>query len=122
MSTDETRRLLERCIADLRDGRLTESRLTEALEALNGARPKRQDLLYLQTGRSSVDSDVLGMLLVQDGELHEGPRDPDEWPYATVLEAMNDGWRIIQFPEMALLLDESRTYGLGCQFVLERWH
>ncbi len=122
MSTDETRRLLERSIEDLRDGRLTESRLTQALEALNGARPKRQDLLYLQTGRSSVDSDVLGMLLVQGGELDEGPRDPDEWPYATVLEAMKDGWRIIQFPELALLLDESRTYGLGCQFVLERWH
>ncbi len=122
MSIDETRRLLERSIADLRNGRLTESRLTEALEALNGERPKRQDLLYLQAGRSAIDSDVLGMLLVQGGELDEGPRDPDEWPYATVLDAMKDGWRIIQFPEMALLLDESRTYGLGCQFVLERWH
>ena len=48
------------------------------------------------------------------------PRDPEEWPYKTVLEAVNDGWRIIKFPEMALLVDESRSYGLACEFILER--
>jgi hypothetical protein len=34
---------------------------------------------------------------------------------------MADGWRIIKFPEMALLLDEKRTYGFGWEFVLEKW-
>ena len=82
---------------------------------------KRQSLLYLQANKTSVTSDVLGMSIVEGGKVSAGPADPDDWPYHTVLEAMNDGWRIIKFPEMALLLDEKRTYGLGCEFILEKW-
>ena len=78
-------------------------------------------MLYLQASTTSVTGDVVGMLLVQDGEVSEGPADPDEWPYPTVLAAMQDGWRIIQFPDLALSLDESRTYGLGYEFILEKW-
>ena len=44
----------------------------------------------------------------------------DEWPYNSVLEAMNDGWRVIKFPEMALMLQEDKTFGLGCEFILEK--
>ncbi len=33
---------------------------------------------------------------------------------------MRQGWRVVKFPELALLLDESRSYALGCEFVLER--
>lgn len=77
-----------------------------------------QDLLYLQAVTTSVASPVHGMTLVSNGELTE----PDEahWPYRTVLEAIRDGWRVIQFPNLALMTDESRTYGLGCEFILER--
>ena len=49
-----------------------------------------------------------------------GRRTPRDWPYKTVLDAVRDGWRIIKFPELALMLDEKRSYGLGCDFVLER--
>ena len=31
-----------------------------------------------------------------------------------------DGWRVVKFPELALMMDESRTYGLGFEFILER--
>ena len=79
-----------------------------------------QDLLYLQTKGTSLDSAVLGMTLVQDGQISDGPEDPDDWPYQSVLEAIRDGWRVIQFPNLALLMDESRTYGLGCEFILEK--
>ena len=41
---------------------------------------------------------------------------------ATVIDAIRDGWRVISFPNMALSLDENRTYGLGFEFILERWH
>ena len=34
---------------------------------------------------------------------------------------MADGWRIVKFPELAILLDDRRTYGLGCEFILEKW-
>ena len=78
-------------------------------------------LLYLQTQGSSLAAAVHGMALVQDGEIREGPANVEEWPYRSPLEAIRDGWRVIQFPNMALMLDESHTYGLGCEFILERW-
>ena len=77
--------------------------------------------MYLQTQGSSLAAAVHGMALVQDGEIREGPANVEEWPYRSPLEAIRDGWRVIQFPNMALMLDESRTYGLGCEFILERW-
>ena len=47
-----------------------------------------QDLLYLQTKGTSLDSAVVGMTLVQDGQIPDGPEDPDDWPYQSVLEAI----------------------------------
>ena len=109
----------------LRAGTLVEADLQQALDRLSdgtsdGAPPKRQRLLYLNTGSTGVDSQVLGMSLVENGQILEGPDDVDEWPYNSVLEAMNDGWRAIKFPEMALLLQEDKTFGLGCEFILEK--
>ena len=118
MTIDE---VVRRCVDELRDGKLTEQGLRQAFEALQDSKRRRQQLLYLQSVKSSVASDVVGMSIVKHGQVSDGPLDPKEWPYQTVLEAINDGWRIIKFPEMALLLDESRTYGLGCEFVLEKW-
>jgi hypothetical protein len=114
------RRQIEQCLEELRRGELKEEHLQEVLEAIDSAPMKRQDLLYLQTSGTSVGAGVLGMALVQNGEIQPVPDDPGEWPYQTVLEAIRDGWRVIQFPNVALLLDESRTYGLGCEFILER--
>jgi hypothetical protein len=80
----------------------------------------RQDLLYLQANKSSIIAPVMGMKILEDGVLTDGPEDPDEWPYYTVLDAINDGWKVIKFPELALMLDPERSYGLGCEFILER--
>ena len=109
----------------LRAGTLVEADLQQALDRLNdgtldGDSPKRQRLLYLNTGNTGVDSQVLGMALVENGEILEGPDDVDQWPYNSVLEAIDDGWRVIKFPEMALLLQEDKTFGLGCEFILEK--
>ena len=109
----------------LRAGTLVEADLQQALDRLNdgtldGDSPKRQRLLYLNTGNTGVDSQVLGMALVENGEILEGPDNVDQWPYNSVLEAMDDGWRVIKFPEMALLLQEDKTFGLGCEFILEK--
>ena len=109
----------------LRAGTLVEADLQQALDRLSGGTsdgnsPKRQRLLYLNTGNTGVDSQVLGMSMVENGQILEGPDDVDEWPYNSVLEAMSDGWRVIKFPEMALLLQEDKTFGLGCEFILEK--
>lgn len=114
------RRQIEQCIEELRQGALKEEHLQNILEAIDSAPMKRQDLLYLQASGTSVGAGVLGMALVKNGEIKPVPDDPDKWPYKTVLDAIRDGWRVIQFPNQALLLDESRTYGLGCEFILER--
>ena len=109
----------------LRAGTLAEVDLQQALERLSdgtsdGDPPRHQRLLYLNTGNTGVDSQVLGMSLVENGQILEGPDDVDEWPYNSVLEAMDDGWRVIKFPEMALMLQEDKTFGLGCEFILEK--
>ena len=79
-----------------------------------------QDILYLHASSNSPTSDVLAMRIVENGEVSDGPEDPEDWPYQSLLEALRDGWRVVKFPELALMMDESRTYGLGFEFILER--
>ena len=111
---------LEQCLDKFRAGTLTEGELQQALENINSvAKPQR--LLYLQATNTSVTSSVEGMAIVDGDGVHNGPDEPDDWPYQTVHEAMLDGWRIVKFPEMTLMLvGENETYGLGCEFVLEK--
>jgi len=114
------RQLIEQWLDKLRTGTLVEEDLQLALRGLDADGAARQQrLLYLQTSTTGVDSDVLGMALVENGQILEAPDDPDEWPYNTVLEAMADGWKVVKFPEMALLLQEDQTFGFGCEFILE---
>ena len=82
---------------------------------------KEQPDIVSVTTRAEERADVvMGMTLVVDGQIVDVAEDPVDWPYQTVLEAIRDGWHVIQFPNLALLMDESRTYGLGCEFVLEK--
>ncbi len=114
------RRQLEHCIESHKAGTLSEQMLNTALETAKSSVERRQDLLYLQAGSTSLTSQVHGMLLMQDGEVADEVPDADDWPYQTVLEAIRDGWRVVQFPNQALLLDETRTFGLGSEFILEK--
>ncbi len=111
---------LESCIEAFQEGTLKVEALQDALATAQRVVSKTQDILYLQAASTSLTSQVHGMLLMQDGEISEEVPDAGDWPYQTVLEAVRDGWRIIQFPNLALLLDEKKTYGLGCEFILER--
>ena len=81
---------------------------------------KKQNLLYLTAATTSPAAVVTSMNLVEDGKLKDVPENPDDWAYQSVLDAINDGWRVIKFPEQALLLSEERNYGLGCEYVLEK--
>jgi hypothetical protein len=112
--------LIEQWIEDLRRGELTEESLRRGLEALDRAASRCQDLLYLQANGTGLESAVCGMSLIQNGQIAELPEDAKDWPYPTVLDAIRDGWNVIQFPNLALQMDESRTYGLGCEFILEK--
>ena len=115
--------MLERWLVKLREGTLTEDDLERGLARLRGTgdstRPP-QRLLYLQTRNTAVDSPVNGMSVMEDGKIHEAPEAPGEWPYDTVIDAVNDGWRIVKFPELALLYQEPDDSGLACEFILEK--
>ncbi|MCE2395577.1 hypothetical protein J4G02_13425 [Candidatus Poribacteria bacterium] len=121
--TERQKETIEALVTELQQETLTEANLRKGIADIVGAdSPKRQDVLYLQAVTTSPGAAVVGMLLVEDGELREGPPNPEDWPYQTVLEAVQDGWRIISFPNMALLaVDEKEFYGLGAEFILERW-
>lgn len=79
-----------------------------------------QDLLYLQCNSTSIASKAIGMAIVENGVLSDGPANTEDWPYKTVLEAINAGWRVIQFP---VIVAGSASRGLQyvpCEFILER--
>ena len=118
---DEIKRQVQRCRDELRRGALREESLRRIEELADGLAGGRQDLLYLQAEQTAVTSRVIGMSMFVGGEFSDGPDDPDDWPYQTVGAALADGWRIVKFPELAILLDDRRTYGLGCEFILEKW-
>lgn len=80
-----------------------------------------QDLLYLQAASTSLASEVIGMAVFMGGEEAEVPASPDDWPYHTPADAIKDGWRVLKVPDSVVLLDDKRNYGLGCEFVFERF-
>ena len=110
---------VETCIDELKRGTLTEKGLRRIAEIADEARAM-QDILYLHAAANSPISEVLAMRIVESGEISDGPENPGDWPYQSVLEAIRDGWRVVKFPELALMMDESRTYSLGFEFILER--
>ena len=116
---------LTRWLDKLRKGTLTEQDLQEALDELkrrgNGG-DGPQKLLYLQTHSTAVDSPVNGMSMVEGGEVRLPPDDYEDWPYHTVLDALQDGWRVVKFPELSLLFDHPDEVDrwLGCEFILEK--
>lgn len=62
---------------------------------------RRQKILVLYLGNSALDSRVKGWTLY-DGTGQENPTtgDNDTPPYATGVDALRDGWRVIQFPQL----------------------
>jgi len=83
----------------------------------------KQQLLILYAATSSPDSPV-GAWSLFDGTGRERHMagDGDEPPYASVLAAMRDGWRVIQLPALrgAARGAEHDTDFLQYEFVLEK--
>lgn len=121
--TETQQKITESLVSNLRNGTLTEAQLRKKIAAVATETDKKlQDILYLQAGTTSPASQVIGMTYIEAGVLKDAPSDPNEWQYQTVLNAVQDGWRIISFPNMALLaMSDEEAYGLGFEFILERW-
>lgn len=62
---------------------------------------QRQIIMVLYLSNSALDSDVRGWT-IYDGTGKTSPTtgDSETPPYKTGLDAMLDGWRVIQFPQL----------------------
>ena len=117
------RKQVEACLEKFRNGVLAEVDLQDMLAAVEKteARSDRQSLLYVYARNNSVTSPALSISLLEGGKGREGLNDRGEFIYKSAYEAMQDGWRVVKFPEMTLAMDEQNTYGLGFEFILERY-
>ena len=84
----------------------------------------RQQILILYSGNSALDSGIVGWS-VYDGtgsKKFEAFGPEEKPPYASVLDAMKDGWRVIQVPPISLRAsgEEFRLGPLKFEFVLEK--
>jgi hypothetical protein len=105
----------------VRRGALTEDDLDELLRMLRDAdRPTRQRLLYLQATTPSIRSPVIGMALHEPvpGSVTQISADAT-WPYATVHDAILDGWQVIHFPQQRVPFDDREIDVLGYEFILQ---
>ena len=110
---------LDNCIKKLNAGELTEVDLRGIMTALDS---QKQLLLYLYSKSTNLRS-PLGAWALYDATAPDEPVLPSqEAPYASVLDAVNDGWRIVQFPrpELYNFTDVDNAY-LGYEFILEKF-
>ena len=102
------------------------------LDAHGVARPRRargrrtrlirQQVLQLWTAEGALDTGVVGWAF-HDGSRGRGPSLPDgDPPYRTGLAALEDGWMLIQTPQVAPLAPgaEHEVSYLSYEFVFER--
>ena len=87
----------------------------------NGPRP-RQRLLYIHAQTPNILSPVLEMTIYEPvpGFKMELTADDPEYPYATVHEAVVDGWQVVQFPLHQAEYDDDEIDMVGYQFILQK--
>lgn len=107
------------CIEKLNAGELTETDLRGVTNLLGS---KKQLILYLYSKSTNLRS-PLGGWAVYDATAPDEPVLPSQdAPYGSVLDAVKDGWRIVQFPrpELYNFTDVDNTY-LTYEFILEKF-
>ena len=85
--------------------------------------PQRQRLMFLYLSSSCLASETCAWANYDGTGKHAYDASEDqEPPYPSVLAAMQDGWRVVQFPsEQNLTADNAgRTGPLPYEFVLEK--
>ncbi len=103
--------------------KLQAGNFTEAdLQRLEGLLTKpRQMVLYLYSKSTNMRSAIAGWTWYDPTVSYEPTLPSQDAPYDSVIEAVNDGWRIVQFPraELYQFSDVDNTY-LGYEFILEK--
>jgi hypothetical protein len=110
---------LDNCIEKLKAGELTETDLRGVTAVLNS---EKQLILYLYSKSTNLRS-PLGAWALYDATAPEAPILPSQdAPYTSVIDAVRDGWRIVQFPrpELYNFSDVDNAY-LAFEFILEKF-
>jgi hypothetical protein len=87
---------------------------------------KRQQLLFLCLSHPELDSKTVAWALYDGSlpmeELQMGTGSEEEPPYRSVLDAMRDGWKVMQVPQIQSFLKghENEPAHLPYEYVLER--
>lgn len=103
----------------LKAGDFTENDLLQLEELLT--EPK-QMVLYLYSKSTNMRSPIVSWALYDATQPHEATLPSEEMPYPSVIGAVEDGWRIVQFPipRLSRFSDIDNDY-LGYEFILEKW-
>ena len=84
----------------------------------------RQELLFLYSENSDLASPVRAWSRYSGAGNHHRSGDLDEAPYASVVAAMQDGWRVLQVSQLMAPMpgaDITATSFLKFEALLERW-
>ena len=109
---------LDNCVEKLKVGELTETDLRGVTAILNS---EKQLILYLYSKSTNLRSPLGSWALYDATALDEPVLPSQDVPYTSVLDAVNDGWRIVQFPrpELYSFSDVDHAY-LSFEFILEK--
>ena len=109
---------LEDCIKKRNAGELTEADLRRVTTLLNS---QTQLILYLYSKSTNLRSPLGGWALYDATAPDEPVLPSQDAPYTSVLDAVRDGWRIVQFPrpELYNFTDVDNAY-LTYEFILEK--
>ena len=109
---------LQLCRQKLKEGNLTDQDL-EHLQKL--VIPPTQMVLYLYSKSTNMRSGIASWASYDPMEPDEPKLASQDLPYASVIDAVKDGWRIVQFPITKLhhFSDADNDY-LGYEFILEK--
>ena len=115
---EDIKEQVARCIRKLNAGELRDSDLRAVTALLNS---ETQLLLYLYAKSTNLRSPLGGWALYDATAPDEPVLPSQEAPYTSVLDAVRDGWRILQFPrpELYNFSDVDNAY-LGYEFILEK--
>ncbi|MDA0836932.1 MAG: hypothetical protein O3B01_24895 [Planctomycetota bacterium] len=112
------RQWIENSRSKLAAGEFVETDLNHLEALLDGC---TQKILYLYSKSTSMRSAIGGWALYDPTRPHEPELPSQDPPYSSVIAAVADGWRIVQFPrpELHRFSDMDNEY-LAYEFILER--
>ncbi len=83
---------------------------------------RHQVILYLSSQSTSMRSPIASWVLYDSTQPHTPQLPSQDPPYTSVLEAVADGWHIVQFPISKLYeYRELENDYIGYEFILEKW-